>query len=161
MKRKVSHFTFHLFDAAQSVLKGVQRCRLVVVPLLRGQVKLELFQGFNDLLLGLGFGRLLTATVGQPQTRRAATQKLHNHYLRQKNKTRKIRAKRLWFAKSHMNVQDEENKKTKTRGAPRDGQDGSLTSCACVFPEHQMATLARVGLSQNTKLSYSYHVTLS
>lgn len=81
---KVNHFTFHLFDAAQSVFQGVQCGRLVIVPLLRGQVTLELFQGFNDLLLRLGFGRLLTATVAQPQTRTAASQILHNHYLRQK-----------------------------------------------------------------------------
>lgn len=74
------HFTFHLFDAAQRVLKRVQRGRLVTVPLLRGQVKLELFQGFNDLLLGLGFGRLLAATVAQPQTCTAASQTLHSEW---------------------------------------------------------------------------------
>lgn len=73
----MNHFTFHLFDAAQSVLKRVQRGRLVTVPLLRGQVKLELLQGFNYLLLGLGFGRLLTATVAQPQTCTATSQILH------------------------------------------------------------------------------------
>lgn len=44
---KVNLFTFHLFDAAQSVLQGVQCGRLVIVPLPRGQVTLELFQGFN------------------------------------------------------------------------------------------------------------------
>lgn len=53
-------FTFHLFDAAQCVLEGVQCRGLAVVSLLSGHVKLQLFQSFNHLLLGLSFGRLLT-----------------------------------------------------------------------------------------------------
>ncbi len=54
------HFTFHLFDTAQRILEGVQRGGLVIVSLLRGQVKLQLLQSFNHLLLGLGLGGLLT-----------------------------------------------------------------------------------------------------
>lgn len=54
-------FTFHLLDTAQCVLEGVQRGGLVIVPLLSGQVELQLFQGLYHLLLCLGFGRLLTA----------------------------------------------------------------------------------------------------
>lgn len=57
------HFTCHLFDAAQGVLEGVQCRGLVIVSLLRRQVKLQLFQGFNHLLLGLGFGRFLTTAI--------------------------------------------------------------------------------------------------
>lgn len=58
MRRK--HFTFYLFDTAQSVLEGIQRSGLVIVSLPRGQVTLQLFQCFNQLFLGLCFGRLLT-----------------------------------------------------------------------------------------------------
>lgn len=54
------HFTFNLSDTTQRVLEGVQRAGLVIVSLLSGQVKLQLFQSFNHLLLVLGFGRLLT-----------------------------------------------------------------------------------------------------
>jgi len=60
----------HLFDTAQCVLDGVQRGRLALVPLVGGQVQLQLFQQFNHLLLGLGFGRLLTTagcTITQQQ----------------------------------------------------------------------------------------------
>lgn len=53
------HFTFHLFDASECVLEGVQRGGLAIVSLLSGQEKLQLFQCFMQLLLGLGFGRLL------------------------------------------------------------------------------------------------------
>lgn len=67
------HFTFHLFHAAQSVLEGTQRGGLITVPLLSGKVKLQLFQSFNHLLLGLGFGRLFTAVRGT-----AVSQTLHH-----------------------------------------------------------------------------------
>lgn len=42
-RRRRKHFTFHLFDAAQSVFEGVQRGGLVIVSLFSGQVKLQLF----------------------------------------------------------------------------------------------------------------------
>lgn len=61
---KLDLFTFHLFDAAQSVLEGTQGGGLIPMSLLSGQVKLQLFQSFNDLLLSLGFGRLFTAVRG-------------------------------------------------------------------------------------------------
>lgn len=51
--------TFHLFDAAEGILEGVQ-CGGLVVFLVSWHVKLQLFQSFNHLLLGFGFCRLLT-----------------------------------------------------------------------------------------------------
>lgn len=69
-------FTFHLFHAAQSVLEGTQRGGLITVSLLSRQVKLQLFQHFNDLLLGLGFGRLFTAVRG------TVASQIQHHYLK-------------------------------------------------------------------------------
>lgn len=80
-RRELNHFTFHLFDTSQGVLEGVQRGGLVIMSLLSGQMKLQLLQCFNHLLLGLGFGRLLTTTMAQPHTCTAAGQTLHNDYL--------------------------------------------------------------------------------
>lgn len=88
-QRELKHFTFHLFDTSQSVLEGVQRAGLVIMSLLSGQMKLQLLQCFNHLLLGLGFGRLLTTTMAQPHTCTAAGQILHNDYLTLKKKINK------------------------------------------------------------------------
>lgn len=65
--------TFHLSDAAQRVLEGVQGGGLITVPLLSGEVMLQLFQNLDHLLLGLGFGRLFTAVRGT-----ATSQRLHH-----------------------------------------------------------------------------------
>lgn len=65
--------TFHLSDAAQRVLEGAQGGGLITVPLLRGEVKLQLLQNLDHLLLGLGFGRLFTAARGT-----APSQMLHH-----------------------------------------------------------------------------------
>lgn len=73
-----------MFDTSQSVLERVQRAGLVIMSLLSGQMKLQLLQRFNHLLLGLGFGRLLTTTMAQPDTCTAAGQTLHNDYLTSK-----------------------------------------------------------------------------
>lgn len=136
---KVNLFTFHLFDAAQSVLQGVQCGRLVIVPLLMGQVTLELFQGFNYLLLRLGFGRLLTATVAQPQTCTAASQILHNHYLRQKWRTHRTqhccKFKRVFLLVQYLqHIQDTTKSKTRLatihqelRGSSRDVMSATKT----------------------------------
>lgn len=62
-----------MFDAAQSVLEGVQRGGLVIVSLFSGEVKLQLLQRFNDLFLRLGFGRLLT-TAGVTRAQSAQQQ---------------------------------------------------------------------------------------
>lgn len=53
--------TFHLLDAAQSILERVDGAGLALAPLLRRQVHLELLQGLEQLLLCLGFGGLLAA----------------------------------------------------------------------------------------------------
>lgn len=54
-----------MLHAAQGVLEGAQGAGCVAVSLLSGQVELQLFQNFNHLLLGLGFGRLFTAVRGK------------------------------------------------------------------------------------------------
>lgn len=78
---KWKNFTFYLFDTAQSVLEGIQRSGLVIMSLLRGQVKLQLFQSFNHLFLGLCFGRLLTTAMTQCHMHRES-QILHNSYFK-------------------------------------------------------------------------------
>lgn len=74
-----------MFDAAQCVLERVQRGRLAVVSLLRGEVELQLFQNFKHLLLVLGFGRLLTAARRTiTGTRTAASQTFPEEYMLKK-----------------------------------------------------------------------------
>lgn len=65
------HFTCHLFDTSQGIFEGVQCGGFVIVFLLRRQMKFQLFQGFNHLLLGLGFGGFFTTVI--------CTQSSHKH----------------------------------------------------------------------------------
>ena len=66
-----------MFDTAQRVLERVQRGGLVIVSLRCGQVELQLFQDFKHLLLGLGFGGLLTtASCTSTRTCTTASQRL-------------------------------------------------------------------------------------
>lgn len=52
---RLSSLTFHLFDTAQGVFQSVEGVGLVaLVPLVSRKVALELLQGPEKLLLGLG-----------------------------------------------------------------------------------------------------------
>lgn len=64
-KRPWGLLTFHLLDTAQGVLEGVEGGGLAaLVPLLGGEVHLELLQSLDQLLLSFGLGGLFATARG-------------------------------------------------------------------------------------------------
>lgn len=60
-KKEKAPLTFHLFDTSQRILERVDGAGLALAPFLRRQVRLQLLEGLEQLLLSLRFGRLLAA----------------------------------------------------------------------------------------------------